>query len=247
MSSSEIETTVPEDVLHYDNSLREKHSEGLFLLVINLIVFLILFFMAYKSLKNLKVRLDRENDPKFKIVNGLILANGIRALSLIIVILLENNSGNSPTAWVNYLAHIVPSMSFLSGYMALVSLLADYYYTIRDETNHLVYLSLRLIIVFGYILLAIIALFSFITKNFKSFAYNSEFIIGIAYLITGSMIVYFGQLIGNFFEEIRKFEINQSHFRVRLFIIYLYIDSFNNQISWRIIFIERFNLCYYCI
>jgi len=192
----------------------DKHPDGLYLLIIDLIAFLALFFLAYASSKSLKKRLDRENDPKFKIINGLIVANGIRAISLVIVILLENNSGDSPTAWVNYLAHVFPSMMFLSGYMALVYLLADYYYTIKDETNHIVYLSLRIIVVASYALLAIIALITFATKSFKSFAYNSEFIIGISYFIVASMIIYFGQLIGNFFEQLHKFEQNQSYFKV---------------------------------
>lgn len=192
----------------------ETHPDKLYLLVIDMLAFFALFFLAYKGLTTLKKKLDRENDPKFRIVNGLILANGVRALSLVLVILLENNSGNSPTAWVNYLAHVVPSMLFVSGYMALVSLLADYYYTIRDETNHIVESTLRIIVVTGYVLIALIALWSFVFKQFKSFAYNSEFIIGVVYFIVASMIIYFGQLIGNFFEEIHKYEENGSYLKV---------------------------------
>lgn len=200
----------------------ETHPDKLYLLVIDMLAFFALFFLAYKGLTTLKKKLDRENDPKFRIVNGLILANGVRALSLVLVILLENNSGNSPTAWVNYLAHVVPSMLFVSGYMALVSLLADYYYTIRDETNHIVESTLRIIVVTGYVLIAIIALWSFVFKQFKSFAYYSEFVIGVVYFIVSSMIIYFGQLIGNFFEEIHKYEESGSHLKV-YYLIYLYL------------------------
>lgn len=205
-----------EDTLIDQNkeSIRHGHSNLLFLLVIDLIVFVALFFLSYNSLKSLKKKLDRENDPKFKIVNGLIAANGIRALSLVIVILLENDSGDSPKAWINYLAHVVPSMMFVSGYMALVTLLADYYYTVKDETNHVVILSLRIVIVLGYVLVAAIALFSFVFKSFKSFMYNSEFIIGLVYIITASMIIYYGQLIGNFFQELNKYENSTLHFKV---------------------------------
>ena len=55
----------------------EKQPHQLYLLVILMIVFIALFFLAYNSLKKLKVSLKKDDDAKFKIVNGLILANGI--------------------------------------------------------------------------------------------------------------------------------------------------------------------------
>jgi len=208
---SEVEV---EDSVYTDKA--DLHSEYLYLLFIDLVAFLALFFLAYNSLKKLKIRLEREDDPKFKIVNGLIAANGLRALSLIVVIVLENNSGNSPTAWVNYLAHVVPSLTFVSAYMALIYLLADYYYTLKDETNHIVYPILRIIVVSGYIVIALIALISFASKQFKMFMYSSEFVIGVVYIITSSMIIYYGQLIGNFFLEKYKYETRISTSKIHL-------------------------------
>lgn len=221
----------------------ETHSEYLYLLFLDLIAFIVLFFLAYNRVKKLKINLEREDDPKFKIVNGLILANGLRAVSLIIVIVLENNSGNSPTAWINYIAHIVPSMIFVSAYMALIYLLADYYYTLKDETNHIIYPTLRIIVVSGYIIIALIALVTFASKEFKLFAYTSEFVIGIVYIITSSMIIYFGQLIGNFFLEKYKYENNSSTSNVsRYFLMnitntsFCFTDSFDYKGSWRSVF-----------
>lgn len=177
------------------------HSNYLFLLFFELIAFLTLFFIAYQALKKLRLKLSRNDDPKFKIVNGLIAANGFRAVSLIIVIILENNSGNSPTAWMNYLAHVLPSMMFVSAYMALLYLLIDYYYSLKNEINHLIQPILRIVVVCGYIIIAIIALISFASKQFKMFMYFSEFIIGVVYIITSSMIIYYGRLIGNYYRE----------------------------------------------
>lgn len=192
----------------------EMHSHFLYLLFINLLIFIILFFLAYNSLKKLKIKLDREDDPKFKIINGLVVANGLRAVSLIVVIVLENNSSNNPTAWVNYLAHVIPSMIFVSAYMGLIYILADYYYEIKDETNHIVYPALRIIVVSGYIIIALLGLVSFVSKQFKMFMYSSEFVIGVVYIITSSMIIYYGQLIGNFLLEKYKFENNNDYSKV---------------------------------
>lgn len=206
------------DILNEETYHSEGHSEFLYLLFINLLLFIVLFFLAYNSLKKLKIKLDRRDDPKFKIINGLVVANGVRAVSLIIVIVLENNSSNSPTAWINYLSHIIPSMIFVSAYMGLIYILADYYYEIKDESNHIVYPTLRIIVVSGYIIIAMIGLISFASKQFKMFMYSSEFIIGIVYIITSSMIIYYGQLIGNFLLEKYKFENNEDYSKV----IYLY-------------------------
>lgn len=195
------------------------HPDNLYLLVLNLLIFIALFFLAYHSLKAVKKKLGRENDQKIKIANGFVFANGVRAFSLIIVILLENNSGDSPTAWINYLAHVVPSMMFLSGYMGLVNLLVEYYYLFKNQSNHLVNLILRVIVVFGYFLIAMIALISFAFQSFKSFAYNSEFVIGVVYIAIGTMFVYYGNKIVAFLRELNKYEVSETAPKVS-FIIY---------------------------
>jgi hypothetical protein len=206
------------EIINESNYNNEKHSHLLYLLFINLLIFIVLFFMAYNSLKKLKIKLDREDDPKFKIINGLVVANGLRAVSLIIVIVLENSSSNNPTSWVNYLAHVIPSMIFVSAYMGLIYILADYYYEIKDESNHIVYPALRIIVVSGYIIIALLGLISFASKQFKMFMYSSEFVIGVVYIITSSMIIYYGQLIGNFLLEKYKFENNNNYSKVSKFI-----------------------------
>lgn len=198
-----------------DNDL-ERHTDYMFLLFVNMIIFIFLFFLTYSKVKKLKIKLDREDDPKFKIVNGLIVANGIRAISLVIIILLENNTGNNPKAWLNHFFHVLPSMTFVSAYMALIYLLADYYYLLKDETNHIVFPFLRIVVVSGYTLILLIGFFTFVTQDYEDFFYLSEAVIGIVYCITGSMIIYFGQLIGDFFLEKYKYEDNNNKSKVRI-------------------------------
>lgn len=77
------------------------------------------------------------------------------------IITLGNSSGNNPSSWFNYLAHVVPSFVFVSAYMSLVTLLADTYYQYSNYNNHLAKPALLLVVVSGYIILALMALITF--------------------------------------------------------------------------------------
>jgi len=85
----------------------------------------------------------------------------VRALSLVLIIILGNSSGNNPTSWFNYLAHVVPSFVFVSAYIYLLTILADSYYSDSNYNNHLAKPAFLLVVVSSYILLALIALISF--------------------------------------------------------------------------------------
>jgi hypothetical protein len=84
-----------------------------------------------------------------------------------LIIILENNSGNNPTSWFNYVAHAVPAFIFVSAYVYLLEILADSYYTESNYNNHLIKPAFLLLVVGSYVLLALIALISF--GKFKIF------------------------------------------------------------------------------
>ena len=86
-------------------------------------------------------------------------------MSLVIIITLGNISGNDPASWFNYVAHAVPAFVFVSAYMSLVTLLADTYYSYSNYNNHLAKPGLLLVVVVGYILLALLALITFGNLN----------------------------------------------------------------------------------
>ena len=85
----------------------------------------------------------------------------VRALSLVIIITLANSSGNNPTSWFNYIAHVVPAFVFVSAYVYLLTILADLYYSNSDYNNHMAKPAFLLVVVSAYIVLALIALISF--------------------------------------------------------------------------------------
>lgn len=85
------------------------------------------------------------------------------------IIILGNSSGNNPTSWFNYVAHVVPAFVFVSAYIYLLTILADSYYSDSNYNNHLAKPAILLVVVSSYILLALIALISF-GKNLNFFS-----------------------------------------------------------------------------
>jgi hypothetical protein len=90
--------------------------------------------------------------------------------------------------------------------MNLVTFLADLYYSHSNYNNHLAKPAMILVVVCSYILLTLLALITFGKFNltvaanaFKAFAYLAEFLIGILYLVLGSMLIYYGMKIATIF------------------------------------------------
>jgi hypothetical protein len=105
--------------------------------------------------------------------------------------------------------HVVPAFVFVSAYMSLVTLLSDTYYSYSNYNNHFAKPALLMVVVCCYIILAVVGLITFgkknylfkinfkylVSKSFKTFAYLSEFLIGLIYLVLGTMIIYYGEKI----------------------------------------------------
>lgn len=175
-SDSGLMGVIPVTDLDYPQQLEdlERHSSYLWLLVIDLLIFIGLTAICYSSSKKLVQKSGTSNsiadDFKPKFVKGLIYSNGgkiidiiviVRAISLIFIIVLENRSGNSPASWFNYICHTVPAFVFVSAYMYLVTFLADLYYSSIEYNNHLAKPALLLVCVSAYIILALMALITF--------------------------------------------------------------------------------------
>lgn len=223
-SSSNI-TSNPDDIdanVNIEDSTEpisesDQHNHYLFLLIIDLVAFIALTILCYYSKKRVEESSEVTEDGnslKIQFIRTLISANVLRAISLVIIISIENNSGNNPTGWINFIVHAVPTMLFCSAYMVIVIILANAYYKMRDQTNFVVEASLKTIIVIGYVLLAIVALVTFTTKSFKTFAYISVFVIGIIDICIGSMTIYYGQLMTRISEEKNRYEKSDDTMKV---------------------------------
>ena len=188
-----------EDISNFHQNSQES-SKYLWMLIFDLLIFFSLTLTSYTSSKKIKMENQSNSDdfrPKF--IKGLVLANGIRTVSLIFIIILGNPLGNNPSSWLNSLLHIVPAFIFVSAYMYLATFLADLYYNSIAYHNHLIKPALLFIVVSGYIILAIVALLTFVFQAFKTFHYISEFLMALLYLILGSLTVYFGRKVSNVF------------------------------------------------
>lgn len=182
-----------------ESNNKPKGSQYLWMLIFDLLIFFSLTITSYTSSKKLK--LLKTDDFKLKFIKGLVLANGTRTISLIFIIILGNPLGNNPSSWLNSLLHIVPAFIFVSAYMYLATFLADLYYTNINYNNHLIKPVLLFIVVSGYIILAIVAFFTFVFQAFKAFHYISEFLMALLYLILGSLTVYFGKKVSELLKQ----------------------------------------------
>lgn len=131
------------------------------LLIIDLLIFVGLTFVTYTSSQKIKADENNPDDFRPKFIKGLVVANGIRTLSLIFIIMLGNPSGDNGVSWLNSLLHVLPAFIFVSAYMYLATFLADLYYQNIEYNNHIMKPALLITVGSGYIILALIALITF--------------------------------------------------------------------------------------
>ena len=181
---------------------RENQNEGyLFLLLFDLLIFCSLTYTTYTSSKKLEKESLNPEDFRLNFIKWLVLANGLRTLSLIFILIISNPNGNNGISWINSILHIVPAFVFVSSYMYLATFFSDIYYTTIDYRNHLLRPALTIAINGGYIMLALIGLITLIARTYKIFFYMSELLMALLYLVLGSVIIYFGKRVSEIFRS----------------------------------------------
>lgn len=181
---------------------KENQNEGyLFLLLFDLLIFCSLTYTTYTSSKKLEKESLNPEDFRLNFIKWLVLANGLRTLSLIFILIISNPNGNNGISWINSILHIVPAFVFVSSYMYLATFFSDIYYSTIDYRNHLLRPALTIIINGGYLLLALIALITLIARTYKAFFYISELLMALLYLVLGSVIIYFGKKVSEIFKS----------------------------------------------
>ena len=154
ISISDSDAIIPDD----------RHQSFLWLLSIDLIVFVFLTWLSYSSSKKEQkkpINQTQFQDFKAKFIQGLVISNGIRSISLLIIILTGNNTGNNATAWINYVAHAIPAFCFVSAYMCLVIFFADTYFSTSSYHNQLVKPALFILAISCYVVVTLMALITF--------------------------------------------------------------------------------------
>ena len=194
---------------------KENQNEGyLFLLFFDLLVFCSLTYTTYTSSKKLEKDNLNPDDFRLNFIKWLVLANGLRSLSLIFILIISNPNGNNGISWINSILHIVPAFVFVSSYMYLATFFSDIYYSTIDYRNHLLRPALTIIINGGYLFLALIALITLIARTYKAFFYISELLMALLYLVLGSVIIYFGKKVSEIFKsksQQNNFDANESY------------------------------------
>ena len=198
---------------------KENQNEGyLYLLVLDLLIFCSLTYTTYSSSKKLETENLSPDNFRVNFIKWLVLANGIRALSLIFIIIIKNPNGNNGISWINSVLHVAPTFIFVSSYMYLATFFSDTYYSSIDYHNHLLRPALTMIINGGYIFLGLIGLITLLIRKYKIFFYISELLMALLYLVLGSVIIYFGKKVSEIFEkkESNNFDSNDRNKKIGL-------------------------------
>lgn len=179
----------------------ENKNEGyIYLLILDLIIFGSLTYTTYISYKKFELEKYKEEFMS-DFIKWLVLANGMRTLSLIFIIIINNPNGNNGISWVNSILHIGPAFLFVSSYMSLAIRFSVIYYQNISYENHILKPTLSVIVYGGYFLLILIALITLFAKKYKVFFYISELLMAILYLVLGSIIIYYGKKVSEIFQS----------------------------------------------
>ena len=177
-------------------------NKYMWLLILDLIIFISLTVTTYNSSKKLKEsELYNPEDFRVKFLQWLVVANGVRSVSLIFILAFGNPNGNTATSWLNSILHVFPAFLFVSCYMYLATFLSNTYYDHIYYDNHIMKPALTMIVQGGYIILIILALITLLFKAYLAFFYISEFLMAMLYLVLGSIIIYFGNKLSSIFQE----------------------------------------------
>ena len=100
-----------------------KSSKFLFLMFFDLIIFCALTYTTYNSSKKLNENNENKKTEDFKpnFMKWLVVANGVRSLSIFFIMLFGNPNENNSISWLNSLLHVGPAFLFVSSYMYLAT------------------------------------------------------------------------------------------------------------------------------
>lgn len=191
---------------------KENENDGfLFLLLFDLLIFCSLTYTTYTSSKKLENENLSPEDFRLNFIKWLVLANGLRTLSLIFILIISNPNGNNGISWINSILHVVPAFVFVTCYMFLADFLSNFYYKNISYENHLIRPALTFIINGSYFFLALIALITLFIKAYKTFFYISELLMALLYLLLGYVIFYYGRKASQIFESQGRNSNYESH------------------------------------
>ena len=211
-------STTPKNIPDNETSpyiSEENENEGyLYLLVIDLLIFCSLTYTTYNSSKNAEltearlVKSEKEDSsPQFflYLIKWLVIANALRSLSLIFIIIISNPNGNNGISWINSVLHVVPAFVFVTSYINLAIIFSEIYRT-SGYTSHILRPALIILINSGYVILAIVAIITLLAKSYKAFFYISELLMALLYLVLGSVIIYLGKCASEVFMDKNIYE-----------------------------------------
>ena len=178
----------------------ENDNEGyLYLLFLDLIIFSSLTYQTYNMSQNIEKNNIAKDKSNLFFMKWLVIANALRTLSLIFILIIGNPNGNNGISWMNSILHIVPAFVFVNSYLHLSYMFSDIYNDLTGYQNLLMKPALTIVINGSYAFLALIALITLLAKAYKTFFYISELLMALLYLILGIVVIYYGKITSEAF------------------------------------------------
>jgi hypothetical protein len=148
------------------------HKNYLYLLlIITLAFFVICYYMYLISrifFKKAKAQ-DSENTIiylKYSNLQNLSVANFIRGLSLVYIIISYNKNADDVISFINYIVHVFPALLFYSAYLTYARFLIEKYYEIKTKKNDIFFSpTIQFFNIFMYVVMSVITL-SCLSKYF---------------------------------------------------------------------------------
>ena len=129
----------------------ENENDGyLYLLVLDLLIFSSLTYTTYNKSKSVELNSDGSDQFNIYFFKWLVIANALRALSLIFIIIISNPNGNNGISWINSVLHVVPAFVFVTSYNNLAIFFSEVYAKTSEYINHLLKPGLSIMINSGY-------------------------------------------------------------------------------------------------
>eukprot|EP00744_Colponema_vietnamica_P002567 GILI01004004.1.p1 GENE.GILI01004004.1~~GILI01004004.1.p1 ORF type:complete len:363 (-),score=48.95 GILI01004004.1:641-1729(-) len=122
----------------------------------------------------------------------LCLANAARASALLLEVALDNEYGDTPEAWLNYLVRTFPSLLFLSTYSVLILFWAQLYYSATLVSYPLLKPTFVFLNISIYFIYFVVAVLTFMLNAFYEFHIYTLFVIGTVHLIAACGFLYYG-------------------------------------------------------
>ena len=183
------------------------------------------FLVASKKLKK-EIYESKALSEKYKTLWNLSIANFFRCISLMLIIIIENRTGDDIISFINLLCHIIPSLIFISILFSYIQFLIERYYELKTKKSNIYFShSISFFSFVVYVAFFVITITCLTTGHFKTLFYIANGIIALLCFILGILYLYYGMKISNYYSTYNEIE-EKCFINQRIMLIAVVVGGF---------------------